>query len=109
MECDLRHVEHTGIGEDDAPVELEVIEDAEGEMIRRADEALVLPRAPLRRRAALNEQAAALAGLAPFDKDSGTLKGKRQNVGGRGRLRKSHYASAMPAANFWNKELKELY
>lgn len=55
------------------------------------------------------EQAAALAGLAPFDKDSGTLKGKRQIVGGRGRLRKSLYAAALPAANFWNKELKQLY
>lgn len=51
------------------------------------------------------EQAAALAGLAPFDKDSGTLKGKRQIAGGRGRLRKSLYAAALPAANFWNKEL----
>jgi len=55
------------------------------------------------------EQAAALAGLAPYDKDRGTLKAKRQIAGGRAKLRKSLYAAALPAANFWNKELKQLY
>ncbi len=55
------------------------------------------------------EQAAALAGLAPYDKDSGTLKAKRQIAGGRAKLRKSLYACALPAANFWNKDLEEFY
>jgi transposase len=34
------------------------------------------------------EQAAALAGLAPFDDDSGKSKGQRHIAGGRGRPRR---------------------
>ena len=55
------------------------------------------------------EQAAALAGLAPYDDDSGGRKGIRTIAGGRGRVRRSLYAAAMPAAYFWNTALKELY
>lgn len=55
------------------------------------------------------EQAAALAGLAPFDDDSGTLKGHRRIAGGRGRLRRSLFAAALPAAFRWNKALIALY
>jgi transposase len=55
------------------------------------------------------EQAAALAGLAPFDDDSGTHKGQRRIAGGRGRLRRSLYAAALPAAFRWNKALIDLY
>lgn len=55
------------------------------------------------------EQAAALAGLAPFDDDSGTHKGHRHIAGGRGRLRRSLYAAALPAAFRWNKALVALY
>jgi len=55
------------------------------------------------------EQAAALAGLAPFDDDSGTHKGQRHIAGGRGRLRRSLYAAALPAAFRWNKALVVLY
>lgn len=55
------------------------------------------------------EQAAALAGLAPFDDDSGKHKGQRHIAGGRGRLRRSIYAAALPAAFRWNKALVELY
>jgi transposase len=44
------------------------------------------------------EQAAALAGLAPFDHDSGTHRGQRHIAGGRARLRRSLYAAALPAA-----------
>jgi transposase len=55
------------------------------------------------------EQAAALAGLAPFDDDSGKYKGQRHIAGGRGRLRRSLYAAALPAAFRWNKTLIELY
>ena len=55
------------------------------------------------------EQAAALAGLAPFDDDSGKYKGQRHIAGGRGRLRRSLYAAALPAAFRWNKALIELY
>jgi transposase len=55
------------------------------------------------------EEAAALAGLAPFDNDSGTHKGQRHIAGGRGRLRRSLYAAALPAAFRWNKALIDLY
>jgi transposase len=55
------------------------------------------------------EQVAALAGLAPFDDDSGKYKGQRHIAGGRGRLRRSMYAAALPAAFRWNKALIDLY
>jgi transposase len=55
------------------------------------------------------EQAAALAGLAPFDHDSGAHSGERSIAGGRKRLRKSLYAAALPAAFHWNKHLIALY
>jgi transposase len=55
------------------------------------------------------EEAAALAGLAPYDDDSGTYKGQRHIAGGRGRLRRSLFAAALPAAFRWNKALIELY
>lgn len=55
------------------------------------------------------EQAAALAGLAPFDDDSGKRHGTRRIAGGRARLRKSLYAAALPAAFRWNPALIHLY
>jgi transposase len=55
------------------------------------------------------EEAAALAGLAPFDDDSGKHKGQRHIAGGRGRLRRSLFAAALPAAFRWNKALISLY
>jgi len=55
------------------------------------------------------EQAAALAGLAPFDDDSGTHKGQRHIAGGRARLRRSLFNAALPAAFRWNPALIALY
>ena len=55
------------------------------------------------------EQVAALAGLAPFDADSGTHKGQRHIAGGRARLRHSLFAAALPAAFQWNPALIALY
>jgi transposase len=55
------------------------------------------------------EEAAALAGLAPFDNDSGQYKGQRRIAGGRARLRRSLFAAALPAAFRWNKALIALY
>jgi transposase len=55
------------------------------------------------------EKAAALAGLAPFDHDSGKHKGERHIAGGRSRLRRSLFAAALPAAFHWNKALIDLY
>jgi transposase len=55
------------------------------------------------------EQVAALAGLAPFDDDSGTQVGIRHIGGGRERLRSSLYNAALPAAFHWNPQLIALY
>lgn len=55
------------------------------------------------------EEAAALAGLAPFDDDSGQHRGQRHIAGGRGRLRRSLFAAALPAAYRWNRALVALY
>jgi transposase len=55
------------------------------------------------------EQAAALAGLAPFVQQSGRWKGETHIAGGRSRLRRSLYAAALPAAFRWNTALKALY
>jgi transposase len=55
------------------------------------------------------EEAAALAGLAPFDDDSGLRRGQRHIAGGRGRLRRSLFAAALPAAFRWNTALIALY
>jgi transposase len=55
------------------------------------------------------EEAAALAGLAPFDDDSGKHKGQRHIAGGRKRLRRSLFAAALPAAFRWNKALIGFY
>src|SRR5260370_112029 len=43
-------------------------------------------------------QAAAIAGLAPFNRDSGTLRGKRTIFGGRRALRCGLYMAALVAA-----------
>jgi transposase len=55
------------------------------------------------------EQAAALAGLAPYDDDSGDRVGTRHIDGGRERLRKSLYNAALPAAFHWNDQLMVIY
>lgn len=55
------------------------------------------------------EQVAALAGLAPYDDDSGDQKGIRHIAGGRERLRNSLYAAALAASFRWNPELIALY
>jgi transposase len=55
------------------------------------------------------EQVAALAGLAPYDDDSGRRAGSRHIQGGRSRLRTCLYAAALPAAFFWNPQLVTFY
>jgi transposase len=55
------------------------------------------------------EQAAALAGLAPYDDDSGDLVGARHIFGGRERLRRALYTAALAAAFYWNPQLITLY
>jgi len=55
------------------------------------------------------EQAAALAGLAPYDDDSGDQVGIRHIDGGRQRLRRALYTAALPASFRWNPQLIALY
>src|SRR6185437_5840415 len=55
------------------------------------------------------EQVAALAGLAPYDDDSGERSGARHIDGGRKRLRKSVYTAALAAAFHWNAPLMAFY
>lgn len=55
------------------------------------------------------EQVAAIAGLAPYDDDSGDQEGVRHIAGGRERLRNSLYAAALAASFRWNPELIALY
>ena len=55
------------------------------------------------------EQVASLAGLAPFDHESGKCQRSRRLFGGRERLRRSLYAAALPAAFHWNDALIALY
>lgn len=55
------------------------------------------------------EQAAALAGVAPYDDDSGERAGTRHIDGGRKRLRRALYAAALPASFRWNPQLIALY
>jgi len=91
-----------------------------GDLARRLDLVLSVPGIGERTALALiirmpelgrisREEAAALAGLAPFDDDSGTHKGHKHIAGGRGRLRRSLYAAALPAAFRWNKALIDLH
>jgi len=55
------------------------------------------------------EEAAALAGLAPFVHESGKHKGQTHIGGGRAQLRRSLYLAALPGASFWNPALKAHY
>lgn len=55
------------------------------------------------------EQIAALAGLAPFVRQSGKQKGETHIGGGRERVRRAVYAAALAGAFHWNPQLKALY
>jgi transposase len=54
-------------------------------------------------------QAASLAGLAPFTRQSGKWQGQMHIGGGRSRLRRSLFAAAFPGAHHWNKSLMGLH
>ena len=53
-------------------------------------------------------EVAALVGVAPFNRDSGTLRGKRRVWGGRARLRAVLYMGAMVASRF-NPVIRDFY
>jgi transposase len=55
------------------------------------------------------EQAVALAGLAPYDDDSGEHVGVRHIEGGRKRLRRALYTASLAASFRWNHHLIDLY
>jgi transposase len=55
------------------------------------------------------EEIAALAGLAPFDDQSGEHDGPRHIAGGRKRLRGALFKAALPASFHWNPQLIALY
>lgn len=55
------------------------------------------------------EQAVALAGLAPYDDDSGDRSGVRHIEGGRKRLRRALYTASLAASFRWNTQLIQLY
>jgi transposase len=90
----------------DLATRLDLIESVDGIGIKTA--LVILIRMPEIGRVT-REQAAALAGLAPFDHDSGERAGSRHIAGGRERLRHGLYAAALPAAMRWNPQLVALY
>lgn len=55
-----------------------------------------------------SKQISALAGLAPFNRDSGTFRGKRMISGGRAPLRAALYMSTLVAIRH-NKQIREFY
>jgi transposase len=55
------------------------------------------------------EQIASLAGLAPFDDDTGKQRGHRHIAGGRFRVRRAIYAAALAASFHWNPSLVAFY
>lgn len=92
---------------------------ASGELSRRLDRVLSIKGFGLRTALALvirvpelgsmsREEVAAMAGLAPFDNDSGKSSGKRTVQGGRGRLRKSLFMAGFTAIR-WNPGIKAFY
>src|SRR5262249_46159228 len=85
---------------------LDLIASVDGIALRTA--AALLVRLPETGRLS-REQVAALAGLAPYDDDSGERVGTRHIAGGRERLRHSLYAAALAASFRWNPELVALY
>lgn len=90
----------------DLAARLELIASVDGVGLRTA--VAILVRMPEIGRVSRGH-AASIAGLAPFDDDSGLRRGARHIKGGRQRLRKSLYAAALPAAFYWNPALKALY
>jgi transposase len=54
-------------------------------------------------------QIAALVGVAPMNRDSGMMRGKRSIVGGRAVVRKILHMPTLAAVTRWNKKLKAFY
>jgi transposase len=54
-------------------------------------------------------QIAALVGVAPMNRDSGMMRGKRSIAGGRAAVRKALHMPILAAATRWNKKLRLFY
>jgi len=55
------------------------------------------------------QEIAALVGVAPFNRDSGMLRGKRTISGGRANIRKALHMPTLAAATRWNKDMMVFY
>jgi len=55
------------------------------------------------------QEIAALVGVAPFNRDSGMLRGKRTISGGRANIRKALHMPTLSAATRWNKDMMVFY
>ena len=55
------------------------------------------------------QQIAALVGVAPMNRDSGLMRGKRTIVAGRANVRKALHMPVLSAATNWNQRLKDFY
>ena len=90
----------------DLAARLELIASVDGIALRTATAILVrLPEIG----SVSREQAAALAGLAPYDDESSERIGERHIAGGRERLRNNLYGAALAASFHWNADLIEFY
>jgi transposase len=103
---ELKHLVTAIRHQPDLAKRLELIASVEGIGLRTA--VAILVRMP-EIGSLTREKAAALAGLAPYDDDSGKRHGARHIAGGRERLRTSLYAASLPAAFNWNPQLIALY
>jgi len=90
----------------DLAARLTLIESVDGVGLRTA--VAILVRLPEIGRLT-REEIAALAGLAPYDDDSGEQTGARHIRWGRKRLRGSLYAATLSAAMHWNPQLRDFY
>jgi transposase len=55
------------------------------------------------------QEIAALVGVAPMNRDSGLLRGKRCITGGRSLVRKALHMPTLSSATMWNEKLKSFY
>jgi transposase len=55
------------------------------------------------------QQIAALVGVAPLNRDSGSMRGKRTIAGGRAQVRKALYMPILSAVTQWNPRLIAFY
>ncbi|MDW6026678.1 IS110 family transposase [Mesorhizobium sp. BAC0120] len=105
-EAELARLEAAVRKHDDLARRLQLIESVDGIGIRTAlTLVILLPELGKANR----EQISALAGVAPYDDDSGERTGQRRIAGGRARVRRALFNAAFPAAQRWNSALVALY